>query len=102
MRKDGYVDLSSLSPEHPLRNAPLHTIAARKRWLKPDDYPRSYWNGWTINDDPDVGSWKYIEPAWRIANLCFNDLGTAWTTHWQWQGKLPLAAPASAEYPSRS
>lgn len=99
--KNGYTDLKQLPREHPMRNAPLHVIAARKRWIKPAEYPRSYWNGWTIDDGDDIGPWKYIRPSWRIAGLCFNDLGEVWLNHWEWEGREPLAAPSVAEYPSR-
>lgn len=60
--------LGELDSGHPLRNAPLASIAAAFRYL---DQPK--------------GRWHIIQPHWKIANCCFNDLGPTWTEFVEWR-----------------
>lgn len=67
--------LSSLPPDHPLRNAPLLAIGAQNRWT---------------GGPPDKG-WKSVKPNWAIAGRSFNDLGPAWTAHTEWRGTIAIS-----------
>lgn len=96
-----YVDLKALPPEHPMRNTALHVICARSRWIKPDNYPRRFWNGEEIIEPK--AQWKTVERAWAISMATFNSLGPVWTDAHEWQGKVPeapLAYTPSDGYPS--
>ena len=101
----GYVDLKTLPHDHPLRNAPLVTIAARRRFL-PGGCSTTNWRGephCEAMQEPAKYPWKYVLPSWRIALLSYNDLGAAWESDFvQWQGREPqaLVEKSDAEYPS--
>lgn len=87
-----YVDLMDLPREHPLRNKPLATIAARRRFL-PGGVSLTNWKGephCEAMQEPKKYPWKYVLPSWKIANNTFNELGGAWFSEYtEWQGKEP-------------
>lgn len=66
------MKLSSLPIEHPLRNAPLISIKAKFRW---------------VGAKYDKG-WRSVGEHWKIANKCFNDLGSAWTEYSEWHSQI--------------
>lgn len=49
----------------------------------PEGYRTTDWLGQPYNDLKST--WKVIEKTWKIAKNCFNDLGPAWTEHWEWR-----------------
>lgn len=64
--------LGDLPVEHPLRNLLLISIAAETMWVQGKQ-------------------WKAVEPYWKIAKNCYNDLGGAWTDQWVWRaGNVPV------------
>jgi hypothetical protein len=63
------VPLAELSPEHPLRNAPLVEIGAEYRWC-----------GGKV---PTL--WRPVRDAYLIAKSTYNELGPAWTQHDEWR-----------------
>jgi hypothetical protein len=102
--KKGYVDLQTLTREHPMRNAPLVVIAARRRFLPGS--PTVDWRGIPHPEsmqEPERYPWKYVLPTWKIANNTFNEIERAWSSpNTQWQGRMPeeKVAPEGAEtYP---
>jgi len=61
------IYLADLPQVHPLRNRPLLDIGAATKWKQAE-------KGWTR-----------VKNSWRIANCCYNDLGSAWTEFSDWR-----------------
>jgi len=59
--------LSELPTDHPLRSRALLEIGAQTKWKLAE-------KGWTK-----------VTSSWRIAQCSYNDLGKAWTDHWDWR-----------------
>jgi hypothetical protein len=60
------VTLSTLPPDHPLRNLPLGQIKAEVRNVHKED-------------------WRPITPAWSIAKNTFNELQGPWPECNEWR-----------------
>jgi hypothetical protein len=58
--------IDNLPPDHPARNVPLAENGARCRFGR-------------------KGTWKEILPSFKIAKLCYNELGAPWTEKWEWE-----------------
>lgn len=62
--------LGDLPVDHPLRTSPLSAIGAETRWVHGKQ-------------------WKTVEPHWKIATCCYNQLGGAWTDSSVWRATKP-------------
>lgn len=65
-----YVDLATLPADHPLRTSPLAEIRAQYRHQS--------------SRGKDKG-WKDVENKFRIAKVCYNQLGAAWLDFDDWR-----------------